>query len=331
MMDEAADRGAELTRQLLAFARKQPLQPHPVDINRLVVDMAKLLRSTLGEHIDIVSLLAPEIAPALVDTTQLATALINLGVNARDAMPNGGKLTLSTANAMLAGSNLATETEVRPGAYVMVAVSDTGTGIPAAMRDKIFDPFFTTKEMGKGTGLGLSMVYGFIKQSGGHIEVHSEEGHGTTFRLYLPPASDGAEEAGAVAGLGPPTGAGHSVLVVDDDPLVRASLIAKLEDLGYQALAAANAEEALALVDQGCDLDVLLTDVVMPGAMSGVELAALVRQRRPLARVLFTSGYQENAIDRTRLASGIAFLNKPYRMTDLARTLRAALEEPSAI
>jgi signal transduction histidine kinase len=215
MIDEAASRGAELTRHLLAFARKQPLQSHPVDINVLVVEMARLLRSTLGERVDIALQLAPEASPARADTTLLATALINLGVNARDAMPDGGKLTFSTSTVTLAGLDLGTEGEVRPGAYVMIAVSDTGTGIPAGIREKIFDPFFTTKEMGKGTGLGLSMVYGFIKESGGHIEVHSEEGHGTTFRLYLPKACDSAEELGSVTGCTTgPTGAGHSVVAV---------------------------------------------------------------------------------------------------------------------
>jgi PAS domain S-box-containing protein len=330
MIDEAASRGAELTRQLLAFARKQPLQPHPVDINGLVVDMTKLLRSTLGEHVEIAASLAPDASPALVDPTQLATALINLGINARDAMPNGGTLTFSTANAVLAGSDLGTEAEVRPGAYVMLAVSDTGTGIPAAIRDKIFDPFFTTKEVGKGTGLGLSMVYGFIKQSGGHIEVQSEERQGTMFKLYLPQAVDDVEMLGAVPGLVPPQGAGQCVLAVEDDPLVRASLLARLKELGYQAVAVANAQEALALIDEGCDLDLLVTDVVMPGSMNGAELAAQVRQRRPLAKVLFTSGYGEIAWDEMHVV-GAVVLNKPYRIADLARMLRAALEAPSAI
>src|SRR5262249_8728473 len=188
LISEAADRGAEMTRHLLAFARRQPLQPRETDISLLMLESAKLLRSTLGEHIEIETILKPDVWPALVDPSQLSSALLNLAINARDAMPIGGKLILEASNIVLDESNVDAGGEVRPGSYVLVAVSDTGVGIPEAIRDKVFEPFFSTKDVGKGTGLGLSMVYGFVKQSGGHIKLYSEEGHGTTFWIYLPRA-----------------------------------------------------------------------------------------------------------------------------------------------
>ena len=200
LISEAADRGAELTGHLLAFARKQPLQPRETDINALMVNSGKLLRPTLGEHIEIETILRPDVWPALVDPNQLSSALLNLAINARDAMPNGGKLTLETSNVVLDQNYAKTNADVPPGDYVLVAVSDTGQGIPEAIRNKVFEPFFTTKDVGKGTGLGLSMVYGFVKQSGGHIKVYSEEGHGTTFRIYLPRAGAQAEPIARSAG-----------------------------------------------------------------------------------------------------------------------------------
>ncbi len=324
LIDQAADRGAELTKHLLAFARKQPLQPQNIDINTMVIETAMLLRPTLGEHIEIESTLQEGIDSALIDPSQLSTALLNLAVNARDAMPNGGKLTLETANVVLDESYLQMNADVRPGAYVMIAVSDTGTGIPAALRDKVFEPFFTTKEVGKGTGLGLSMVYGFVKQSNGHIKIYSEEGHGTTIKLYLP---RGGAQAEAPSATTPVLGGTETILVVEDDHMVRQFLIAQLHGLGYKTLTAANAKAALAHVDSGAPFDLLFTDVIMPGGMNGRELAELVAKRRPEIKILHTSGYTESAIvHHGRLDAGVLLLTKPYRKSDLARMVRLALK-----
>jgi PAS domain S-box-containing protein len=330
MIDDAAERGAELTRHLLAFARKQPLMPRPTDINSLIAGMIKILRPTVGQRIEIESMLKADAWLALVDPTELSTALINLAVNARDAMPNGGKLTLEAANVMLdeAHANI----DVRPGPYVMITVRDTGGGIAAAIRDKVFDPFFTTKEMGKGTGLGLSMVYGFVKQSGGDIRFHTEEGRGTTFELFLPRAGEHAEPAEPAPPLVELSGAGQSVLVVEDDALVREAVIKQLESLGYKPLVAANSAEALALVDANEHVDLLFTDLIMPGPMSGRQLAEEVVKRRPSIKVLYTSGYTENnVINHGRLDADIVLLNKPYHKSDLARKIRMVLSGAEAL
>jgi PAS domain S-box-containing protein len=329
MIDDAAMRGAALTQQLLAFARRQPLQPRPTDINALVIDTAKLLRSTIGEQIEIESLL-DDTWPAQVDPSQLGIALINLAINARDAMPAGGKLILQTSNTVLDRLEAGTDSEVEPGQYVMIAVSDTGTGIPTEIRDKVFEPFFTTKGVGKGTGLGLSMVYGFVKQSGGHVDITSREGHGTTVWLYLPRARDEFIEAesGSIAG---PTGGDETILVVEDDNQVRRYVVTELESIGYATLSAANGAEALALLSNGVQIDLLFTDVIMPGQMNGGELAREVARLRPEVKILYTSGYAENAIvHRGRLDPGVALLIKPYRKTDLARKVREALDGPAA-
>jgi PAS domain S-box-containing protein len=328
LISEAADRGAELTAHLLAFARKQPLRPREVDVNRLVVDSAKLMRPTLGEHIEIRSTLMEQVWTASVDPGQLSSALLNLAINARDAMPDGGKLVLETKNVTFDEEYAAANGDVQPGKYVMVAVSDTGVGIPAAIIDRVFEPFFSTKEVGKGSGLGLSMVYGFVKQSGGHIKVYSEEGHGTTFRLYLPrtdaPAVQLAEPLPAEI-----EGGNETILVVEDDELVRAYVSTQLQGLGYTTLTAANGAEALAIADRGAAFDLLFTDVIMPGPLNGRQLAAEMLQRRSQLKVLFTSGYTENAIiHHGRLDSGVLLLAKPYRKLDLARMLRVALNSP---
>jgi PAS domain S-box-containing protein len=332
MIDEAATRGAELTQHLLAVARRQPLEPRPVDPNALVLEAARLLRPTLGEHIEIESMLEDKVWPAVADLTRLNTTLLNLAVNARDAMPNGGKLTFETANVVLDEAYTQGHPDVKPGPYVMIAVSDTGHGIPPALIDKVFEPFFTTKETGKGTGLGLSMVYGFVKQSGGHIKVYSEVGHGTAIKLYLPRASQNAEApAQVVTHAGDLPGGSETVLVVEDDALVRDYVVAQLNSLGYATLAAANAAAALALVDSGAHFDLLFTDVIMPGGMNGRELADEVVRRRPGMKVLYTSGYTENAIvHHGRLDPGVALLNKPYRKKDLAEKLRQVLDTPLA-
>lgn len=326
MIDEAATRGANLTQQLLAFSRKQPLQPREIDVNLLITETAKLLRPTLGEQVEIESILAPDAWHAMADPSQLSTALLNLSINARDAMPDGGKLTFECSNVMLDADYARINPEIEPGSYVMIAVSDTGSGIPAAIRDRVFEPFFTTKQPGRGTGLGLSMVYGFVRQSLGHIKIYSEEGHGTTIRIYLPragaksqPAASATDDANLPRGQ-------ETILVVEDDDLVRDYVLAQLRSLGYATLAAQNAVVALALIDRGAQFDLLFTDVIMPGGMNGRQLADEVARRRPGVKVLFTSGYTENAIiHHGRLDPGVALLAKPYRKRELARAIRAVL------
>jgi PAS domain S-box-containing protein len=327
MIDEAAERGASLTKHLLAFARKQPLQPREIDVNALVLETAKLLHPTLGEHIEIAPKLAVDAWSALVDPSQLTTAVLNLSLNARDAMPTGGKLTLETNNVYLDEGYAGLHSEVAVGNYVMVAVSDTGTGIPAANLEKVFDPFFTTKEVGKGTGLGLSMVFGFVKQSNGHIKIYSEEGHGTTVKLYLPRAT-GLDQTAAEALVASHVEGGHEVvLIVEDDELVRRYVVTQIESLGYTTLEASNATEALRVIDNASAIDLLFTDVIMPGPMNGRQLVDAALTRRPSLKTLYTSGYTENAIvHHGRLDSGVLLLAKPYRKSDLAKMMRMALD-----
>jgi len=325
MIDDAAARGADLTQHLLAFARKQPLQPRETDVNMLMTDTANLLRPTLGEHIEIESVFEDEVCVATVDPNQLATAILNLALNARDAMPDGGKLILETGSAVLDENYASLHGDVRPGRYALIAVSDTGTGIPAAILDKVFDPFFTSKGPGKGTGLGLSMVYGFVKQSAGHIKIYSEEGHGTTIKMYLPPGS-GAQIALDVSTASTVQGGNETILVVEDDKLVRNYVLTQLHSLGYVTLDAANAAEALGIVEAGKDFDLLFTDVIMPGAVNGRQLANELQKRKSRLKVLFTSGYTENAIiHHGRLDSGVLLLAKPYRKSDMAAMIRKAL------
>jgi PAS domain S-box-containing protein len=327
MIDEAATRGAELTHRLLAFARRQPLQPRTIDINALILSAANLLRPTLGDHVEIKSELDRDAWHALVDASQLTTALLNLALNARDAMTEGGKLILETGNVYLDETYAKNNSEVQPGPYVMIAVSDTGHGIPAAIRDKVFDPFFTTKETGKGTGLGLSMVYGFVKQSNGHIKVYSEEGHGTTIKVYLPRAGEQVEQATYALPVASVEGGKESVLIVEDDALVLNYVVAQFQSLGYAAHTATNATEGLAIIDRGVGIDLLFTDVMMPGGMNGRQLADTALKRRPSLKVLFTSGYTENAmVHHGRLDPGVLLLPKPYRKSDLARMVRSALD-----
>jgi signal transduction histidine kinase len=325
LIDEAAERGASLTKHLLAFARKQPLQPREIDVNALVLEAAKLLHPTLGEQVEIKPLLADDAWTALVDPSQLTTAVLNLALNARDAMPNGGKLALETNNVYLDENYANMHSEVTAGNYVMVAVSDTGAGIPAALLERVFDPFFTTKEVGKGTGLGLSMVFGFVKQSGGHIKIYSEEGHGTSVKMYLPRAT-GLNQTAAEELVSSNVEGGHeAILVVEDDSMVRRYVVTQVENLGYTTLEAANAAEALKIIDTA-QIDLLFTDVIMPGTMNGRQLVEEALKRKPSLKVLYTSGYTENAIvHHGRLDSGVLLLAKPYRKSELARMLRLAL------
>jgi signal transduction histidine kinase len=326
MIGSAAARGADLTQHLLAFARRQPLQPRSIDVNALVIDAARLLRPTLGEQIEIESMLAHDCEPALIDPNQLSTAILNLALNARDAMPNGGKLTLETKNVVLDENYAAMNPEVVPGDYVMIAVSDAGEGIPSSLLEKVFEPFFTTKEVGKGVGLGLSMVYGFVKQSNGHIKIYSERDHGTTVKLYLPRATAVADALAVEAGTCAIEHGDESILIVEDDALVREYVVTQINRLGYDALAAGNTAEALAIIDGPERIDLLFTDVIMPGGMNGRQLAIEALRRRPGLKVLYTSGYTENAIvHHGRLDAGLLLLTKPYRSSDLAQMIRRAL------
>lgn len=323
LIDDAASRGAEITSQLLTFARRQPLEPREIDVNGLVVETAKLLRPILGEHVEIVTRLADDAWLAMADPSQLSSAIVNLAVNARDAMPDGGRLTLETANRELDSTG---NGDGDAGSYVMVAVADTGHGIPVDIRDRVFEPFFTTKGLGRGTGLGLSMVYGFAKQSGGAVAIESEEGRGTVMRLFLPrSAGEAVARTGPVAAPAPARGH-ETILVVEDDPLVQGYVIAQLGSLGYRTLTASDGATALALVDQGASFDLLFTDIIMPGGMNGRELAEAVRLRRPGARVLYTSGYTDNTIvHEGHLDPGVALLRKPYRKADLSQKIREML------
>jgi len=324
LIDRAAERCRELIQHLLAFARRQPLEPRLVDINATVIDIAKLLRPTLGEQIEINSVLAPDIANVHIDPSQLSNSLLNMAINARDAMPDGGKLLFETSNIVLDEAYAAANPDVAPGRYILIAVSDSGTGMSQAVQDKVFEPFFTTKEVGKGSGLGMSMVYGFVKQSGGHIRIYSEQGHGTTIKLYLPPGR-GQVEVEPPAPPPPPRGS-EVILVVEDDPLVRNYVVTQLASLGYKTIAAADSRAALALVDKGEKFDLLFTDVIMPGGMNGRQLAEAVAKRRPGLKVLYTSGYTENAIvHHGRLDEGVLLLAKPYRKAQLASMLQQAL------
>jgi nitrogen-specific signal transduction histidine kinase len=327
MIGAAAQRGAALTQQLLAFSRKQPLDPSVVDVNLRVVALDPMLRRTLGEHIEIELVRAAGLWPAVVDPAQLENALLNLCLNARDAMPSGGKLTLETANAALDQRYADLHPDVAPGQYVMLAVSDTGSGIPAEHLARVFEPFFTTKEKGRGTGLGLAMVYGFAKQSAGHVSIYSEPGHGTTVKLYLPRAVGARPQAGEPVVVEPAVrGGAETVLVVEDDEPVRQLACHELRALGYHVLDASCGADALRIVESDEPVDLLFTDVVMPGGMSGRQLADAARQLRPGLRVLYTSGYTENAIvHHGRLDPGVMLLAKPYRRADLARAVRSAI------
>ena len=323
----AAERGAALTHRLLAFSRQQMLVTRRVDFNRLIGDMDELLRRTLGEHVEIELKLAGDLWPALADSGQVENSLLNLAINARDAMPDGGKLTIETSNMHLDEDYASSNAEVTPGDYVMMTVTDTGTGMPPDVLAHVFEPFFTTKEIGKGTGLGLSMIYGFAKQSGGHAKIYSEVGHGTTVRLYLPRLVNESLRSDSTAATPPHKGGGETILVVEDNPDVRRLVLRQLRDLGYEVIEAANGPQALKILDDGAAIDLLFTDVVMPGGMTGRQLAEAAKTRRPNLKTLFTSGYTEDSILRLgRLDPGVRLLSKPYRKHELATRIREALD-----
>ncbi len=322
----ASLRGADLTRSLLAFARRQPLAPQSIDVNRLIFRMENMLRRTLGETVEWRFLPGADVRPAMVDPAQLESAILNMALNARDAMPGGGKLTVETANVILDRSYAERNEEVRAGEYVMIAVGDSGCGMTADVVARAFEPFFTTKEVGKGTGLGLSMVYGFVKQSDGHIRIYSEPGHGTIVRLYLPRADASPGETGVL----PPTAlsiVSGTILAVEDDDLVRAYVAGELKTLGYFVLTARNGAEALEILRGGATVDMLFSDVVMPGGLSGPQLAQEALKIRPGLKVLYTSGYTENTvIHGGKLDPGVQLLSKPYLRHELASKLRAVLQ-----
>ena len=323
----AAERGASLTHRLLAFSRQQMLVTRRVDFNRLIGDMDELLRRTLGEHVEIELKLADDLWPALADSGQVENSLLNLAINARDAMPDGGKLTIETTNVHLDDDYASNNAEVAPGDYVMMAVTDTGTGMPEDVLAHVFEPFFTTKEVGKGTGLGLSMIYGFAKQSGGHAKIYSEVGHGTTVRLYLPRLTNQSPALDSAAPTAPRKGGGETILVVEDNPDVRRLVLRQLRDLGYEVIEAANGPQALQILDGGASIDLLFTDVVMPGGMTGRQLAEAAKVRRPGLKTLFTSGYTEDSILRLgKLDPGVRLLSKPYRKHELATRIRETLD-----
>jgi len=325
MIDEAGVRGADLAQRLLAFARKQPLRPREVDLNALVTEAANLLPPTLGENVEVHLMLAADASRALIDPCQFKNTIRNLALNARDAMVDGGKLTIETGNAVLDDHYASMSGDVTAGNYVMIVVTDSGHGIPARILDHVFEPFFTTKEVGKGSGLGLSMVYGFVRQSNGHIKIDSEEGRGTTVRMYLPQAV-GAAEPAEFARPSSVEGGRETILVVEDDHLVRTFVVGQIQSLGYATLAAVNAAEALVVIDSPTEIDLLFTDMIMPGSMNGRQLADKALQRRSSLKILFTSGYSDEAIiHHGHLDAGVLLLAKPYRKSDLARMIRAAL------
>jgi PAS domain S-box-containing protein len=327
----AGERGAELTQRLLAFSRRQTLRPVETDCNKLVDSMHKLLRRTLREDIEIKTDFDPELRPAFADPAQLESAILNLALNAQDAMSGGGRLSITTANAALDAQYHTVHPEVRPGQYVLVAITDNGEGMQKTVLDRVFEPFFTTKEVGKGSGLGLSMVYGFVKQSNGHVSIYSEPGLGTTVRIYLPALSERTEEVRIepCADQDIPPGGRETVLVVEDDPFVRSYAIMSLESLGFRVTAAVDGNEALQKLGTDTHIDILFTDVVMPGGVNGWELADRARKARPNLRVLLTSGYAlETLAVHTQLRDGLVILTKPYRKAELARRLRDVLNHP---
>ena len=330
MAIESARRAAKLISRLLAFARQQPLDPKNVDANKLVTGTCELLRRTLGEAVSLEAVLAGGVWRILVDANQLENALVNLAVNARDAMPNGGRVTIETANCHLDEGYVSMLAEpVRVGQYVMIAVADIGGGMERATVERVFEPFFTTKGIGKGTGLGLSQVYGFVRQSAGHVRIYSEVGEGTTVKIYLPRHAGENDHPAEIERMSAATGAigAECILVVEDDDALRTYAVEVLNDLGYSVLAAPNPAVALEIIDRGHDVDLLFTDIVMPGGMNGRQLADEVMRRRPGMKVLFTTGYTRNAIvHQGRLDPGVEMIGKPFTFQELGARIRAILD-----
>ncbi|MBB3564365.1 PAS domain S-box-containing protein [Rhizobium sp. BK512] len=323
-----ARRAAALTQRLLAFARRQPLDPKPIDANSLIRGMSELLHRTLGEIYNIEVVLAAGLWKAEADPNELESALLNLAINARDAMPEGGKLTIETFNAHLDEAYASAHAEVIPGQYTAISVSDTGMGMDTETLSHVFEPFFTTKDQGKGTGLGLSQVYGFVKQSKGHVKIYSEVGEGTTVKIYLPRLyADGADEDVAEAPAIPEAAPGEVILVVEDDPDVRAYSVESLRELGYHVLEAKDGPAALQALSSHGKVDLIFSDVVLPGGMSGADVVAKARETDPALKALFTTGYSRNAIvHHGRLDKGVHLLPKPFSFEDLAVRVRDVLD-----
>ncbi len=324
----ASERGADLIRRLMAFSRQQPLQPRIFDINHMVVEMSEIARRTIGEDITIHTHLATGLRAVYLDRVQAEAAFLNLAINARDAMPNGGSLFVETSDVIHTGDEASHQLELPPGRYVLLSVTDTGTGMSPDVLAHAVEPFFTTKEVGKGTGLGLSMTYGFVKQSGGDVKIYSEQGIGTAVKLYLPIARANALDP--LLNVTPealPNG-GETILLVEDEPRVRDYAVGQLERLGYQVIAASDGASALERInDLEGHIDLLFTDIVMPGGMNGRELAQQVAELYPALKVLYTSGYNQNAVIKAgRLEDGISLLVKPYHKADLARKIRQLLD-----
>lgn len=320
--------GARLTNRLLTFARRRRLEPVVLDLNDQVLAMAELLRRTLGETVALSTLLAPHLWSVRADPSEIENAVLNLAINARDAMPTGGKLLIETSNAVLQERDVASEIGVNPGDYVRLSVSDTGVGMTPSVLARVFEPFFTTKEPGKGTGLGLSVIYGFVKQSGGHVTVYSELNKGTTVNLYLPRVKTStAAETDALHAAAQPPVAGETVLLVEDNAQVRIVTSKRLKNLGYGVIEAGNAAAAIEVLNSGQKVDLVFSDVVMPGGMSGFDLAKWMRQNAPGTRVLLTSGFAEDIARSGEAAlSELEILRKPYSGAELARALRRALD-----
>ncbi|WP_288378828.1 PAS domain S-box protein [uncultured Massilia sp.] len=321
----AVEKGAKLASYLLAFGRRQPLEPKVIKIGRLVSNMEDMLRRALGEEIEIEMVISGGLWNTAVDVGQVENAILNLAINARDAMDGSGRMTIEATNAVLDEMYCRAHGDVMPGQYVMLAVTDTGSGMAPEVAGRAFEPFFSTKEEGKGTGLGLSMVYGFVKQSGGHVKIYSEIGQGTSVKIYLPRSTAAEEPIGPVEQQGA-VGGSETILVAEDDEAVRATVVEMLTQLGYRVLKASDAASALAVIESGVPIDVLFTDVVMPGTLRSPELARIARERLPNLAVLFTSGYTENAIVHGgRLDPGVELLGKPYTRERLARRIRQVL------
>ena len=329
MAMQGAQRAAVLTSRLLAFSRQQALAPQAIDANKLVAGTCDFLHRTLGEAVALETVLAGGLWHTFVDPNQLENALLNLALNARDAMPDGGKVTIETANCYLDEAYLAPLSEpVQPGQFVMIAVADTGQGMDQATRERAFDPFFTTKEVGKGTGLGLSQVYGFVRQTGGHVKIYSEQGHGTTVKIYLPrhvgeedSTSDQNNARDAARAIG-----AEAILVVEDDQALRGYTTETLAELGYAVLEARDGASALQVLERH-HVDLLFIDVVMPGGMNGRQLADEALRRRPALKVLFTTGYTRNAIvHHGRLDAGVQMIGKPFSLSELSAKVRALLD-----
>ncbi|SFM03722.1 PAS domain S-box-containing protein [Bradyrhizobium sp. NFR13] len=326
-----ARRAAALTQRLLAFSRRQPLDPKPVNVNSLVQNTAELMHRSLGEPIAIETVLGSGLWRVEVDGNELEAALLNLAVNARDAMLDGGKLTIETSNAHLDEVYAANHAEVQAGQYVAICISDTGVGMPATTLNQVFEPFFTTKPVGKGTGLGLSQVYGFVKQSGGHVKIYSEVGQGTTVKLYLPRFLSETDSEPVDANLLPPEGSTEeTILVLEDDDDVRAYSVESLRELGYRVIEAHDGPSALRLLERQPRVDLLFSDVVLPGGLTGAQVSSQALSIRPGLKVLFTTGYARNAIvHQGRLDRGVNLLTKPFTLSELAVKVRDVLDAPT--